>query len=73
MWKQKWGFLSGDLVVTVTAFNDEDEKVTFTFEAYSEHLLGYDQLKALEDAACAFAKLRDLWGIELTEIEEKKQ
>lgn len=70
-WKNDWGYMSGNLQITVRAIDENGDYKKFTFECYvSKEVNGYDRLDNLSDVAHHVALLRNYYQGEIIDIKE---
>ena len=70
--KIAWKYLTGNLVVTVKAQNENDKPELFTFKCYvSSNITPYEKLDNIQDIAQHSANLRGLYLAEIVDIKQK--
>lgn len=70
--KPEWKYLTGNLIVTVKAQNENDEPEYFDFACYvSPNLNAYDKMDNLLDIAQHAANLRELYRADIADIKQK--
>ena len=70
--KIAWNYLTGNLIVTVKALNNDNEPELFTFECYvSSNINPYDKLDNIHDIAQHSANLHGLYLAEIVDIKQK--
>lgn len=70
--KIAWKYLTGNLIVTVKAQNENDKPELFTFECYvSSNITPYEKLDNIHDIAQHSANLRGLYLAEIVDIKQK--
>ena len=68
-WKRTWQYMSGNIQVTVSAIDDNEQKQTFTFTCFvSDGVSYYDRLDNLSDVAHHMALLRNYYQSEIIDI-----
>lgn len=70
--KTTWKYLTGNLIVTVKAQNENDKPELFTFECYvSSNITPYEKLDNIQDITRHSANLRGLYLAEIMDIKQK--
>ncbi len=70
--KSEWKYLTGNLIVTVKAQNENGEPEYFDFACYvSSKLNDYDKMDNLLDIARHAANLRELSRADIVDIKQK--
>ena len=70
--KKEWKNMSGELIITVEALNQDEEKEQFEFECYiSPEINSYDKGDYIGSIALYSAKLWGFYFPEIIEIKEK--
>ena len=70
-WKTTWLYMSGNIQVTVSAIDHNEQKHTFTFTCFvSDDVSDYDRLDNLSDVAHHMALLRNYYHSEIIDIKK---
>ena len=72
-WKSIWSYITGNVVVTVQAQDENEDIKTFEFNCFmSDKVDSYDRLDNLSDIAHHMALLRNYYHSEIIDIKEIK-
>ena len=73
-WKNTWKYMSGNVQVTVSAIDHNEQTQTFTFTCFiSNDISYYDRLDNLSDVAHYMALFRNYYHGEIIDVKELKQ
>ena len=73
MWKHEWKYMKGNVIVTVQALDENEDKQTFEFSCFvSEEVGDYDRLDYLSYVAHYMALLRNYYHAELIDVKEQR-